>query len=174
MNFMAPAGTTADKTTSDVVDAFLFGSAIPDVYDSSRFFTDIQNQMFHLRYTFQMSQPRTRPQLGQLGNRYAVVAAGSTCIEYQPIDPNDPRSQLSQFCCGATNIDIFDLQGASSASHPKQTYRGDLPQQPASTCNFQMVRFVFATEVMRCNPVCSAVRIVACATCPALLWTDGL
>jgi hypothetical protein len=47
-------GTYADKSTSDVVDAFTFDGAIPDVY------------------TLQMSQARTRPQLGQLGNRFAI------------------------------------------------------------------------------------------------------
>jgi hypothetical protein len=41
MNFMAPTGTTADKKASDVVDSFLFGSAIPDVYDSSIFLSPI-------------------------------------------------------------------------------------------------------------------------------------
>lgn len=47
-------GSYADKSTSDVVDAFTFDGAIPDVY------------------TLQMSQSRTRPQLGQLGNRFAI------------------------------------------------------------------------------------------------------
>jgi hypothetical protein len=58
-------GSLDGTTTSSVVDVFLFGSAIPDIY------------------TVAMSLPRTRPQLGQLGNRYAVVAGGSTCIQYQ-------------------------------------------------------------------------------------------
>ena len=123
-----------------------------------------------------MSQPRTRPQIGQLGNRYAVVAAGSTCIEYahptpntltvysycfdvvnryQPVDPNFPNTNFQQFCCGATNIDIFDLQGASSST-PATAYRADLPQQPS--CTFTQARYVMSRVRVslgaNVNPVC--------------------
>jgi hypothetical protein len=110
-------GTYADLSTSDVVDAFTFDGAIPDVY------------------TLTMSQSRTRPQLGQLGNRFAIVAGGSTCAEWQQLDPTIPNSPNEYFCCGSTNIDVFDLQGASSTT-PAQSYLTNLPAQDPSTCTF--------------------------------------
>jgi hypothetical protein len=113
-------GSLEGQTTSNVVDVFLFGGAIPDIYSMS------------------MSLPRTRPQLGQLGNRYGVVVAGSTCTSL-------PQGILGGFfCCGATNIDIFDLQNASSTAPPPQAYRADLPQQPS--CTFQQARFILSVE----------------------------
>ena len=72
-------GSLDGQTTSNVVDVFLFGSAIPDIY------------------SMQMSLPRTRPQLGQLGNRYAVVAGGSTCMEYQ--NNNSGLQQVFVWSC---------------------------------------------------------------------------
>ncbi len=110
-------GTYADRTTSDVVDSYLFGGAIPDAYQ------------------LQMSVPRTRTQLGQLGNRYAIVAAGSTCAEWQPIDDTKPNTAVQQFCCGSTNIDVYDLQGASSTT-PPVAYLTNLPAQDPASCTF--------------------------------------
>lgn len=110
-------GTYADRSTSDVVDSYLFGGAIPDAY------------------TLKMSTPRTRPQLGQLGNRFAIVAAGSTCAEWQPVDDTQPGTAVQQYCCGSTNIDVFDLQGASSTT-PPSAYLAQLPAQDAASCTF--------------------------------------
>ncbi len=92
-----------------------------------------------------MSVPRTRPQLGQLGNRYAVVAAGSTCAEWQAVDPAKPSTNIQQFCCGSANIDVFDLQGASSTNPAKQ-FLGLLPQQDGGSCSFQQVNSNFTAE----------------------------
>ena len=92
-----------------------------------------------------MSMARTRPLLGQLGNRYAVVAAGSACAEWQPVDPNRPSTGFQQFCCGSANIDVFDLQGASSTT-PAQAFLGLLPQQDGGSCSFQHVNSKLTTD----------------------------
>jgi hypothetical protein len=89
--------------------------------------------------------PRTRPQLGQLGNRYAVVAAGSACHEWQPVDPNKPSLGIQQICCGSANIDVFDLQGASS-TNPPQAFLGLLPQQDGGSCSFQQASSKLTTD----------------------------
>jgi len=108
-------GTNADLTSSAAVDAYLFSGA--------------QQQQF----SFQMSQPRSRPVLGQLGNRYAVVAGGSACPEWQP---NTANTGFEQYCCGSPAIDVFDLQGAWPTPLQPSTWTGQLPQQPADTCTF--------------------------------------
>jgi len=87
-----------------------------------------------------MSVPRTRPQLGQLGNRYAVVTAGSTCAEWQPVNPDRP-AQGSNSSAAVPPTSIFlTFEGASSIN-PAQAFLGLLPQQDGGSCSFQHVTF---------------------------------
>jgi hypothetical protein len=53
-------------------------------------------------------------------------------LEWQP----SSRNSFQQYCCGSANIDVFDLQGASSIN-PAQQYLMTLPQQSGGACSFQ-------------------------------------